>query len=248
MSPLPLLLLLAAGPASAELYVPPEPDGPGCRRALDLLDTLAGRQQGELASGLSFHVQETGPDRGLFIVRERAGVASFTPLPGHVNENLSFEVRREDGTPVFAQFRFEDGAFRSVVSGPAPFPRSRLADPVYDEATLRRLTRLRLGESAAMHQRAYRRARELDDRQRLPLEESGRVLSCPSDAWAAVLNLCAEPEWSQVTAALSQSYCENHVCLSREHPRRVIYKKTDRCERDARGKGDRLDRHEPFGK
>lgn len=245
MSPLPLLLILLAAPATAAEYVPPPPDGPGCRRALDLLDKLAGREQGELASGIGFHVQETGPDRGLFILRERAGTASFTALPGHVNRNLAYEVRREDGTPVYVEFRFEDGAYRSMVAGPAPFSRSNLVDSTYDEATTRRLTRLRLGESDRTFVRAHARARELDGRERLPLEESGRVLACPSDVWAAAINLCAEPQWSQVTAALSESYCQNHVCLGRDHPRRVIYQNADRCDRGPTGKGDRLDRHEP---
>jgi hypothetical protein len=249
MSPLPLLLILLAAPGSAAEYIPPKPDGPACRRALDLLDKQAGRESWELASGLGYHVLMSGPDRGLYIMRERAGTASFTELPGYLRpqSDYNFEVRREDGTPVYAQFRFDGDRHAATIAGPRPIPESRLVGAVYDEATMKRLTRARFADAARTFTAAHARARRIDsENPRLPLEESGRVLSCPRIAWAAVINLCGEPEWSAITAAQTESYCQNHVCFGRDNPRRVVYEDTGRCERDpVSGKADRLDRYEP---
>lgn len=244
MRPLALLLALSL-PAAAAEYNPPAPNPAGCRRALDLLDTLAGIEPLNLGPNLGYHVSETGPDKGVFVARERAGTASYAPFPEKPEGLVSFEVRREDGTPVYVQFRFEQGRYRAAVAGANPFPRSRLVDAPYDAPTMARMTRARLADSIAVHARAHRRAREIDDRSRLPLEESGRVLTCPRDAWAAVINLCRGPENAQLMNVLAAEYCKDNVCGRGPGPERVHYVSTARCERDVRGKGDRLDRHEP---
>lgn len=233
MRPLSRLALVAllAVPAAAEPYVPPPPDPAGCRRALNLLEKLAGREPLELAPGLRYHVQERGPDRGIYVSRESAGTAARTVLPGFVSGDLSYELRKEDGTALYAQFRFEEGALRAVVAGPQAFPNATSMNAEFTEEGMRLMTRARLFSSPETHALAYKRARLLDSTRRLPDDESARVLTCPKLAWAAAINLCRAPELAEMTDHLEEAYCRNNVCFSRSSGPRVPYRPTGRCER-----------------